>query len=372
MEVLQVKSSTLCRLCFTPILPRFLGRYKPWKSVLTAKITCSPTDNRALVVPTASPRNMLLSFSSPSLCFSREQSTNSLLTDMRLAKREVVSPVAIHTTRPEYHRTRLPAMAIIGRSKGIMDSLYSQCYVLFYINRASEVNKRLSKLCCSSISTVSTDEPGRSSKSADVYENSFIELRQAKQEELMSVAEIRRIAFSPEETFSVHLTEEKRQHDIYSAIVERLKRPGTCCLVVVKRAVPDKITVQEEEENDKSPSLPSIVIGTCDVSIHDAESGLRVRNSTHKRVVYVSSMAVLPQYRRKGVAKRLLNGVLDIAKLEGINEVFLHVDGTNTPAVNLYYSFGFQKYPQPIPIWLRTMARYDHVLLWKVLKEGEK
>ncbi|EME29769.1 N-acetyltransferase [Galdieria sulphuraria] len=263
------------------------------------------------------------------------------------------------------------------RCLGLLDSLNFQRKVLFiHFPKLTSIRQSKSgwqRICCSSVSTVSTDDPGRSSKSIEGSNRVWLELRQAKPEELVAVAEIRRVAFTPEETFSTHLTEEKRQQDIYYAILERLKRPGTCCLVVVKRTSTNnenRSSVEEAKEVDIHEE--EIVLGTCDVSIHDAESGLRVRTSNFKRVVYVSSMAVRPEYRRKGVAKRLLNGVLDIARLEKIDDVFLHVDETNTPAVRLYYSFGFQRFPLPIPMWLRTMARHDHVLLWQDLRRVEE
>ena len=52
-------------------------------------------------------------------------------------------------------------------------------------------------------------------------------------------------------------------------------------------------------------------------------------------------IAVDPAHRRKGAADMLLNAVLDWAKDQGINSVFLEVRKSNLPAIALYKKHGF-------------------------------
>lgn len=53
---------------------------------------------------------------------------------------------------------------------------------------------------------------------------------------------------------------------------------------------------------------------------------------------HIGRMAVLPEFRNKGVGSALLNALLNIARQQGINEVFLHAQ---TRAVAFYQKHGF-------------------------------
>lgn len=370
-----MQNNLFCHICFIPIVPRLQKRLlntctaNTWSQVKSVQCRSSYVHQN---VKTHSANTLLSCFpqrdiSSYKVIFHGNQ------TEQQKGPRIDATSEWLSQNLTRKENTIYCRFSLQQRYIGLLSSLNYQKQVLFIcfpkLTSVRQSNCHWQTIGCSSVSTVSTDDPGSSSKSVDGSNDVSLELRQAKPEELVSVAEIRRVAFTPEETFSQHLTEEKRQQDIYYAILERLKRPGTCCLVVVKR-----MENRNEQFVEKAREVQDeqVVLGTCDVSIHDAESGLRVQVSNYKRVIYVSSMAVRPEYRRKGVAKRLLNGVLEIAKLEKIDDIFLHVDETNAPAVRLYYSFGFQRFPLPIPMWLRTMARHDHVLLWKDLRKFEE
>ncbi|MFD2444610.1 GNAT family N-acetyltransferase [Bacillus sp. CGMCC 1.16607] len=56
----------------------------------------------------------------------------------------------------------------------------------------------------------------------------------------------------------------------------------------------------------------------------------------------ILSMAVLSNYRGKGVGTLLLESLIKEAKLKGITAISLSVD-PNNPALNLYTRFGFKK-----------------------------
>ena len=58
---------------------------------------------------------------------------------------------------------------------------------------------------------------------------------------------------------------------------------------------------------------------------------------------HITNLAVSKHYRRKGVATRLVNKMLDLAKGMGIKEIFLEVSESNEAARKLYSKFGFAK-----------------------------
>ena len=57
---------------------------------------------------------------------------------------------------------------------------------------------------------------------------------------------------------------------------------------------------------------------------------------------HIGTLAVDPNFRRQGIAKRMLARVLREASGEGIQKVFLEVRRNNSAAQLLYESFGFQ------------------------------
>ncbi len=56
------------------------------------------------------------------------------------------------------------------------------------------------------------------------------------------------------------------------------------------------------------------------------------------------NLAVRPDYRRQGIAKRLIQEMLFLGEKEGCQRGFLEVRHSNTPAKNLYQSFNFKEY----------------------------
>ena len=54
---------------------------------------------------------------------------------------------------------------------------------------------------------------------------------------------------------------------------------------------------------------------------------------------YVTNVAVLPEYRRQGVARALIERVMQ----NDMEFITLEVRESNTPAIKLYSSFGFEK-----------------------------
>ena len=58
---------------------------------------------------------------------------------------------------------------------------------------------------------------------------------------------------------------------------------------------------------------------------------------------YITNIAVFPRFRRRGVAKALLNKVFEFAKEKGLSFVSLEVRPSNTEAISLYEKTGFKE-----------------------------
>jgi len=63
-----------------------------------------------------------------------------------------------------------------------------------------------------------------------------------------------------------------------------------------------------------------------------------------KRAGHIVSVAVLPEYRRRGIAEELMRRSLKALKFEyGCDEAYLEVRVSNLPAIELYRKLGFQE-----------------------------
>ena len=57
---------------------------------------------------------------------------------------------------------------------------------------------------------------------------------------------------------------------------------------------------------------------------------------------HIVSVAVLPQYRRKGIGQALITEAMEGMRLHNAKQCFLEVRITNTPAIDLYKKLGFE------------------------------
>ncbi|ADL18683.1 N-terminal acetyltransferase [Acidilobus saccharovorans 345-15] len=71
---------------------------------------------------------------------------------------------------------------------------------------------------------------------------------------------------------------------------------------------------------------------------------IRRRFSESAKVGHVISIAVLAEYRRKGVGSALMQEAINVLKSKyDVDAIYLEVRVSNTPAINLYEKFGFEK-----------------------------
>lgn len=59
---------------------------------------------------------------------------------------------------------------------------------------------------------------------------------------------------------------------------------------------------------------------------------------------YISTVMVHPDYRRKGIATRLLKNAIVYIQWKSMHKAVLHVDSTNTPAISVYTKMGFKTF----------------------------
>jgi len=71
------------------------------------------------------------------------------------------------------------------------------------------------------------------------------------------------------------------------------------------------------------------------------EYGLSSFERAFTRRVHVISIAVLPPFRRQGIATALMEKVLYRSTETGASEIYLEVRVSNTPAISLYRKLGF-------------------------------
>jgi ribosomal protein S18 acetylase RimI-like enzyme len=77
------------------------------------------------------------------------------------------------------------------------------------------------------------------------------------------------------------------------------------------------------------------VVGTIEVGVRNAHDRLR-------RYAYISNLAVSKDFRRRGVAKELLEECEQITKVWGYTQLHLHVMADNTGGRNLYQKLGYE------------------------------
>lgn len=76
--------------------------------------------------------------------------------------------------------------------------------------------------------------------------------------------------------------------------------------------------------------------GVCGYVVADVESGLG------RRIGHVKDLAVVPEFRGRGIGSRLLDRALAVLASNGAPRVKLEVRVDNQPARELYAEFGFE------------------------------
>jgi ribosomal-protein-alanine acetyltransferase len=79
----------------------------------------------------------------------------------------------------------------------------------------------------------------------------------------------------------------------------------------------------------------------------------------------IIDVGTAPECRNKGMAKNLLEKIIDKLRQQGIKTVFLEVGENNKPALRLYEKSGFQKYNVRKDYYKTATGRTNAVLMKK-------
>jgi len=91
-------------------------------------------------------------------------------------------------------------------------------------------------------------------------------------------------------------------------------------------------------------AVNTLVDGTHQL-LGTVEMGVRVSDiwtQTDRRFLYLSNLAVHPEYRRHGVASKLLISCEQVSREWGFQDLYLHVLENNYQARQLYFKQGYQ------------------------------
>jgi ribosomal protein S18 acetylase RimI-like enzyme len=122
-----------------------------------------------------------------------------------------------------------------------------------------------------------------------------------------------------------------------------------------------------EEERARTPEqIQAKIAGTPHQVVFGAYAGttlVGIAGLRREPLVQVAHKGVLwgvylhPDYRRGGVARRLLQALFDQARAHGVTQVRLNVNVENARAAGLYRSMGFETYGRE-PQAMRVDGRY--------------
>lgn len=81
--------------------------------------------------------------------------------------------------------------------------------------------------------------------------------------------------------------------------------------------------------------------------------------------IHITNIAVMPTYRRKGVASALISNIIDYATMNEVVGITLEVRRSNESAILLYEKYGFINYG--IRKNYYTDPKEDAIIMWKRL-----
>ncbi|KAG5440546.1 hypothetical protein PCK2_000371 [Pneumocystis canis] len=87
----------------------------------------------------------------------------------------------------------------------------------------------------------------------------------------------------------------------------------------------------------------------------------------HKKYLrgYIAMLVVKKEYRRRGIASKMVEKILTIMKEKNIDEVTLETEVTNREAIILYENFGFIRDKRLYRYYLNTSDAYRFILKFK-------
>mmetsp|Transcript_16464 Transcript_16464/g.38082 ORF Transcript_16464/g.38082 Transcript_16464/m.38082 type:complete len:400 (+) Transcript_16464:253-1452(+) len=138
----------------------------------------------------------------------------------------------------------------------------------------------------------------------------------------------------------------------------RRRRGATCVVATTKKEYFDD-TKRKSKTRDIYRNGDEAIVGTAEVSFHEFSGTQLGSNRPKGAILYVTEVAVDVIQRRKGIAKLMMEAIDILAKSRKIETIYLHVDVTNTGAVNLYEAAGYRKLKYDNPIFLEFTTKLN-------------
>jgi len=182
-------------------------------------------------------------------------------------------------------------------------------------------------------------------------------IRTARQHDLSTLATVLTECFHPQTGMAAWMTPIFRL-GIYEDLRHRFyaREPHAVCLVAVDAA----------SQAGKRSLADGAIAGTVELSLRYPPFW-----SAHRqRYLYISNLAVHPDYRRQGVAKRLLYVCEQIALDWGYTDLYLHVLDNNDSARQLYRQTGFMDTSTDFRLSAFLFRRPQQMLMHRVLQRS--
>mmetsp|Transcript_23341 Transcript_23341/g.57436 ORF Transcript_23341/g.57436 Transcript_23341/m.57436 type:complete len:568 (-) Transcript_23341:2040-3743(-) len=154
-----------------------------------------------------------------------------------------------------------------------------------------------------------------------------VSVRVATQGDDLDIANLRLSVFS---NFSPDMRQSFCSRSCHVLAMRR--NQGATCIVAT---VPRYGSIMSNEKG--------IVLGTAECSIHEFFGTRLGSRRKQNSILYITEVAVSPTARRKGIGAKMMQSIDELAKIRGVETLYLHVEVTNTQALNLYEKAGFKR-----------------------------
>lgn len=140
------------------------------------------------------------------------------------------------------------------------------------------------------------------------------------------------------------------------------RQRGATCIVATATAI------GSDNEETRTESLPAAadrregkgpIVGTAEISFHEFSETRLGYSRPKDSILYITEVAVDAIYRRKGVAKLMMEAIDNLANIREVETIYLHVDVTNFGAVHLYERAGYRKLESDNPIFLEFTTKLN-------------
>jgi ribosomal protein S18 acetylase RimI-like enzyme len=189
-------------------------------------------------------------------------------------------------------------------------------------------------------------------------------VRTAQQQDLAALSEVLASSFHAHEGmfgFFYPLLRMGIYEDLRSRL--RTKAPRYACLVALRSLGSGQANLHQLVHVTGIGDKP---VGTVELAVRPAQ----VWQSRRGSYLYLSNLAVQPEYRRHGVAQQLLQTCEQMALDWGYENLYLHVLENNAAARRLYRREGYQLHEVETSLGAWFLGQPKQLFLRKVLRKG--